>query len=61
MGWLRLVRPGSVIGRQQHYLCGAEEEGRLLAGGRRPAPSFPRGAAGRRSGLIDSTPEPALP
>ena len=24
MGWLRIVRPGSVIGEQQDYLCGAE-------------------------------------
>ena len=22
MGWLRIMRPGSVIGEQQHYLCG---------------------------------------
>ena len=25
MGWLRIMRPGSVIGEQQHYLCEAEE------------------------------------
>ena len=24
MGWLRIMRPGSVIGRQQHYLCAVE-------------------------------------
>jgi cell division cycle 14 len=24
MGWLRIVRPGSVIGQQQQYLCGME-------------------------------------
>ncbi len=24
MGWLRIVRPGSVIGEQQHYLCADE-------------------------------------
>jgi hypothetical protein len=24
MGWLRIMRPGSVIGRQQHYLCDKE-------------------------------------
>ncbi len=24
MGWLRIMRPGSVIGEQQHYLCAAE-------------------------------------
>jgi cell division cycle 14 len=25
MGWLRIMRPGSVIGEQQHYLCAAEK------------------------------------
>ena len=29
MGWLRIVRPGSVIGEQQHYLCRAEAAIRL--------------------------------
>ena len=29
MGWLRIMRPGSVIGEQQHYLC--EVEARLRA------------------------------
>jgi hypothetical protein len=24
MGWLRVMRPGSVIGEQQHYLCEVE-------------------------------------
>ena len=24
MGWLRIVRPGSVIGEQQHFLCARE-------------------------------------
>ena len=24
MGWLRVMRPGSVIGEQQHYLCAAD-------------------------------------
>jgi cell division cycle 14 len=27
MGWLRVMRPGSVIGEQQHYLCGALSSG----------------------------------
>ena len=31
MGWLRIVRPGSVIGRQQQYLC--ESEGAIRAAG----------------------------
>jgi cell division cycle 14 len=26
MGWLRIVRPGSVIGGQQHYLCAVERQ-----------------------------------
>ena len=27
MGWLRIMRPGSVIGEQQHYLCAMEARG----------------------------------
>jgi cell division cycle 14 len=27
MGWLRIMRPGSVIGPQQHYLCRMEARG----------------------------------
>jgi cell division cycle 14 len=27
MGWLRIMRPGSVIGEQQHYLCALEGGG----------------------------------
>jgi cell division cycle 14 len=30
MGWLRIMRPGSVLGRQQHFLC-AVEANRALA------------------------------
>ena len=26
MGWLRIMRPGSVIGEQQHYLCALESD-----------------------------------
>ena len=26
MGWLRIMRPGSVIGEQQHYLCALDEQ-----------------------------------
>ena len=26
MGWLRIMRPGSVIGEQQHYLCAVERD-----------------------------------
>jgi cell division cycle 14 len=51
IGWLRVVRPGSVIGAQQHYLCEMEspmrragEDFRLRGG---PAPAGP-GVAGVR-------------
>jgi cell division cycle 14 len=43
MGWLRVMRPGSVIGEQQHYLCAADHHvpptpPAVLRGGRsRPA------------------------
>jgi hypothetical protein len=39
MGWLRIVRPGSVIGEQQHYLCALEAGG---AGGPCPSPTMLR-------------------
>ena len=43
MGWLRMMRPGSVIGEQQHYLCDVE---RHLScpehSGRDPIPSAAR-------------------
>ena len=35
MGWLRVMRPGSVIGDQQHFLCAVEA---AMRGGRVPAP-----------------------
>jgi cell division cycle 14 len=31
MGWLRIMRPGSVIGEQQHYLCAVEQQGAAAA------------------------------
>jgi hypothetical protein len=34
MGWLRIMRPGSVIGEQQHYLCAIERSARERAGER---------------------------
>jgi cell division cycle 14 len=33
MGWLRVVRPGSVIGEQQHFLCRQEAIMRAVAAG----------------------------
>ena len=40
MGWLRVMRPGSVIGEQQHYLCAVYDRLRVLrsAGHRDTAP-----------------------
>ncbi len=32
MGWLRVMRPGSVIGPQQHFLCAVEARPALRAG-----------------------------
>jgi cell division cycle 14 len=32
LGWLRVVRPGSVVGRQQHYLKAVEARGLALDG-----------------------------
>ena len=37
MGWLRIVRPGSVIGAQQQYLCDKEPLMRRAGGARPPA------------------------
>ena len=49
MGWLRVMRPGSVIGEQQHYLCAME---RVMARARGPRGfAFVRPAA--------AAPEPA--
>jgi hypothetical protein len=33
MGWLRIVRPGSVIGEQQDFLCGGDPPQRVAGGG----------------------------
>ena len=32
LGWLRVVRPGSVVGRQQHYLKAVEARGLAVDG-----------------------------
>ena len=43
MGWLRIMRPGSVIGEQQQCLCDAERRlARLGYSGRHPIPSVAR-------------------
>ena len=46
MGWLRIMRPGSVIGEQQHYLCGLDLE--EAGGGARSEASGREAAAGAR-------------
>ena len=38
MGWLRIMRPGSVIGEQQHYLCAVHEMLQSVRGAGAPAP-----------------------
>jgi cell division cycle 14 len=47
MGWLRIMRPGSVIGEQQRYLCAAEAAMARRGGGDdgRDAADAARGAA----------------
>ena len=66
MGWLRIMRPGCVIGEQQHYLERAEEEAAAAAATVTPeaasesssqAPSRPATAATACS----ATPPPAEP
>jgi cell division cycle 14 len=48
MGWLRIMRPGSVIGRQQRFLCAAERW--LAAGGGACGTTGRRAPTRRRSG-----------
>jgi cell division cycle 14 len=45
MGWLRVVRPGSVVGPQQHYLCDKERLMRRAAP--RPTPATAAAVSGR--------------
>ena len=57
MGWLRIVRPGSVIGEQQHFLCAREA---LMRRSRAPllasCGAVPgRGDAAAAQALIDGT------
>ena len=73
MAWLRIMRPGSVIGRQQHYLCRVEAAGaaagtadppavavaaRQSCGGDEPAVSAAMLAAAS-AGFADSFPDAA--
>jgi cell division cycle 14 len=47
LGWLRIVRPGSVIGEQQHFLCAAAADTRVAG-----AAIF-RGARGSAEAALD--------
>ena len=51
MGWLRIMRPGSVVGEQQHYLCAVEAARERLATAREPStPAGSDAACGGRNG-----------
>jgi cell division cycle 14 len=51
MGWLRIMRPGSVVGAQQRYLCEAEAAlGRRRAAAAAAAAAIGAGAAAGRRG-----------
>ena len=52
MGWLRIMRPGSVIGEQQEYLC-AVERGWDGAGGAGAAAGSAGAGIGRDAGSLD--------
>jgi hypothetical protein len=45
MGWLRLMRPGSVIGRQQHFLCRVQRIREEQAAARSAGQALPRAAS----------------
>jgi cell division cycle 14 len=47
MGWLRIMRPGSVVGVQQHYLCEVEE-----ARARRRSQSAAAGGGAEAGGTV---------
>ena len=52
MGWLRIMRPGSVIGEQQHYLCLLEAEEEHHAQTPRLEPASSDGMVWAPSGLL---------
>ena len=62
MGWLRIMRPGSIIGEQQHYLVQAEVD--LVGKPRRPAPgcsAHEPGRAPKAAPLAGSAPASPFP
>jgi hypothetical protein len=75
MGWLRIMRPGSVIGEQQHYLCAvdaalqaARRKGRdccLASGGQGAAQASAsphmQGTADHAQGPVESARAPSAP
>ncbi len=58
MGWLRIMRPGSVIGTQQHYLCSIEQAMSAVQAGpaseAKSAESFSHAVAAVGMGAIPS-------
>jgi cell division cycle 14 len=65
MGWLRIMRPGSVIGEQQHFLCVAEKvltTRRVLSAGGAAGPGtrcLSAGAEPARAGAVEGAKQPA--
>jgi protein-tyrosine phosphatase len=60
MGWLRIMRPGSVIGDQQHYLCAVEEDVRAAFLRRASTPGVSPAASPTLSPSISATLSPPL-
>jgi cell division cycle 14 len=59
VGWLRIVRPGSVVGEQQHYLCAVEAAARIGPRCIPTPPVSPQPAARRgRAPVSKGGPEP---
>jgi hypothetical protein len=58
MGWLRIVRPGSVIGQQQHFLRALESQQRFGVGSSELSPAGPSACPSREqpdfTGLVVS-------
>ena len=58
MGWLRIMRPGSVIGDQQEYLCSLEEDVRAEFLRRASTPKVSPAASLSRSPSLSPSPSP---
>jgi cell division cycle 14 len=53
LGWLRIVRPGSVIGEQQQYLCEVEPAIARMRERRAAVPAVVSAAAGGSTGSVE--------